>query len=239
MYADRPVGQPPMPPAQRGLATILQAYTSTSDDEVTEALMMDQRWRLVLDRMDHATTPFAKATLGAFRTRLVAHQLDRRLVERTVELYRQTTGQVAAGKLRAALDSSPLWGLGGWRTRSIVGARAAQGRGRVGASAGVGAGGGYPSAGRAWPAPQSLGLQREGGVGSGLGRSCRAAGRAWVVLAAVGRVERWPASLPPVKRHGSPRAWQRPGRSATRTWPSTSRAAQALSGGRPGPPDLY
>jgi hypothetical protein len=94
------------------LATILQAYTGASDDEVIEAVVMDRRWQLVLDCMDHATAPFSKATLGAFRARLIAHGLDRRLVECTVELYGQLTGRVAGGKLRAALDSSPLWGAG-------------------------------------------------------------------------------------------------------------------------------
>jgi hypothetical protein len=46
---------------------------------VIEACVMDRRWQLVLDCMDHAQTPFSKATLGAFRTRLIEHQLDRRL----------------------------------------------------------------------------------------------------------------------------------------------------------------
>src|SRR6266536_3627425 len=111
-YADSPVGQPPVAPAQLALATILQAYTGVSDDEVIEASVMDRRWQLVLDCMDHATAPFAKGTLVAFRARLIAHGLDRRLVARTVALYGQLTGRVAAGRLRAALDSSPLWGAG-------------------------------------------------------------------------------------------------------------------------------
>ena len=118
MYQDKPAGQPPVPPAQLGVATILQAYTGASDDEVIEATVMDRRWQLVLDCMDHAQAPFSKTTLVAFRARLITHDLDRRLVERTVALYGQTTGRVAAGKLRAALDSSPLWGPGGWRTPS-------------------------------------------------------------------------------------------------------------------------
>jgi len=135
MYADRPVGQPPVAPAQLGLATILQAYTGASDDEVIEACVMDRRWQLVLDCMDHARAPFSKATLGAFRARLIAHQLDRRLVERTVGLYGQLTGRVAGGKLRAALDSSPLWGAGrvedtinllGHALRKVVGVLARQ-----------------------------------------------------------------------------------------------------------------
>ena len=61
MYQDKPVGQPPVPPA-----TILQASTGASDDEVIEAAVMDRRWQLVLDCMDHATAPFSKATLGCF-----------------------------------------------------------------------------------------------------------------------------------------------------------------------------
>jgi IS5 family transposase len=112
MYRDKPVGRPPVPPAQLALATILQAYTGASDDEVLEACVMDRRWQLVLDCMDHAQAPFSKTTLVAFRGRLIAHDLDRRLVERTVALYGQLTGRVAGGKLRAALDSSPLWGAG-------------------------------------------------------------------------------------------------------------------------------
>ena len=76
-----------MPPAQLGLATILQAYTGASDDEVLEACVMDRRWQLVLDCMDHAQAPFSKTTLVAFRARLIEHNLDRRLVERTVALY--------------------------------------------------------------------------------------------------------------------------------------------------------
>jgi hypothetical protein len=135
MYQDVQVGQPPVPPAQLALATILQAYVGASDDEVIEAGVMDRRWQLVLDCMDHATAPFAKTTLVAFRARLIAHDLDRRLVERTVALYGQVTGRVAAGRLRAALDASPLWGAGrvedtinllGHALRKVVGVLARQ-----------------------------------------------------------------------------------------------------------------
>jgi hypothetical protein len=135
MYQDVQVGQPPVPPAQLALATILQAYVGASDDEVIEACVMDRRWQLVLDCMDHATAPFAKTTLVAFRARLIAHDLDRRLVERTVALYGQVTGRVAAGRLRAALDASPLWGAGrvedtinllGHALRKVVGVLARQ-----------------------------------------------------------------------------------------------------------------
>lgn len=133
VYADRPKGQPPVPPAQLALATILQAYTGASDDEVIEATLMDRRWQLVLDCHDAPTPPFSKGTLVGFRHRLIAHDLDRRLVERTVEVAERVgrtpaasgpgdgggggrAGGAASGfsprALRAALDSSPLWGAG-------------------------------------------------------------------------------------------------------------------------------
>jgi Transposase DDE domain/Transposase domain (DUF772) len=109
LYGAGSRGQPPVPPAQLALATILQAYTGASDDEVIEATVMDRRWQLVLDCLDAPEPPFAKGTLQNFRNRLIAAELDRRLVERTVEL----AATPAAGRqLRAALDSSPLWGAG-------------------------------------------------------------------------------------------------------------------------------
>src|SRR6266568_6927252 len=110
-YADSPKGQPPVPPAQLALATILQAYAGVSDDEVIEATVMDRRWQLVLDCMDADQPPFSKGTLVGFRRRLIEADLDRRLVERTVALAARTGG-FGARALRAALDSSPLWGAG-------------------------------------------------------------------------------------------------------------------------------
>src|SRR6266568_379614 len=48
-------------------------------------------------------------TLVAFRQRLIEAQMDRRLIERPIEMASQAFGSRA---LRAALDSSPLWGAG-------------------------------------------------------------------------------------------------------------------------------
>jgi hypothetical protein len=110
-YVDSPKGQPPVPPAQLALATIVQAYAGVSDDEVIEAAVMDRRWQLVLDCMDAGQPPFSKGTLVGFRARLIERNLDRALIERTVALAARTGG-FGARALRAALDSSPLWGAG-------------------------------------------------------------------------------------------------------------------------------
>lgn len=109
LYQDNPRGQPPVSPALLALATVLQAYTGASDDEVIEASLMDRRWQLVLDCLDMEEAPFSKGTLIAFRQRLIAANLDRRLIERTLEVAKQA-GAFGVGPLRAALDSSPLWG---------------------------------------------------------------------------------------------------------------------------------
>jgi transposase len=149
MYTDSTVGHPPVPPAQLALATILQAYTGVSDDEVIEAAVMDKRWQLVLDCLECAQAPFSKATLAAFRARLIATEMDRRLVERTVEVA-EHTGGFGPRALRLALDSSPLWGAGrvedtynllGHALRKAVGVLAAQqGRELAALAAAAGAG---------------------------------------------------------------------------------------------------
>jgi hypothetical protein len=109
LYLPSKRGQPPIPPALLAEASILQAYTGASDDEVIEATTMDRRWQLVLDCLDAQEPPFSKGTLIAFRNRLIQTQMDRRLIERSIELAKETGG-FGAGPLRAALDSSPLWG---------------------------------------------------------------------------------------------------------------------------------
>jgi transposase len=111
LYKDQPQGHPPVPPAPLALATLLQAYTQVSDDEVIEATTMDRRWQLVLDCLDCETPPFSKGTLVVLRQRLIAQQMDRRLLERTVEIA-ATSGACGPRQVRAALDSSPLWGAG-------------------------------------------------------------------------------------------------------------------------------
>jgi transposase len=93
------------------LAVILQAYTGASDDEAIEATQMDRRWQLVLDCLDTEQAPFGKGTLVAFRKRLIEAQMDRRLIERTIEIAAKTQA-FGPRSLRAALDSSPLWGAG-------------------------------------------------------------------------------------------------------------------------------
>src|SRR5438128_4823715 len=111
LYRQAERGQPPIAQAMLALALILQAYMGISDDEVIEATMMDRRWQLVLDCLETEQAPFSKGTLVAFRKLLIEAQMDRRLIERTIEIANQSQG-FGPRALRAALDSSPLWGAG-------------------------------------------------------------------------------------------------------------------------------
>jgi hypothetical protein len=199
-YQESNKGQPPVPPAQLALALILQAYTGVSDDEVIEATVMDRRWQLALDCLDGATAPFSKGTLVGFRQRLLEADLDRRLVERTVELARQR-GLGGARRLRAALDSSPLWGAGrvedtynllGHALRKALGVIARQqGRGLAELAAEVGAG---LVAGSSLKAALDLDWDDPTAREQALG----------LVLGTLDAVERWLATAP--AGHDAPRA---------------------------------
>jgi hypothetical protein len=57
---------------------------------VIEATLMDRRGPLVLDCLDAEQAPFSKGTLVAFRKRLIEAQMDRRLIEQTIELANST-----------------------------------------------------------------------------------------------------------------------------------------------------
>jgi len=65
----------------------------------------------VLDCWEAEQPPFTQATLVHFRQRLCASQLDRRVLERVVELA-EAAGGFGRRQLKLALDSSPLWGAG-------------------------------------------------------------------------------------------------------------------------------
>ncbi|HEU4534160.1 MAG TPA: transposase [Polyangiaceae bacterium] len=111
MYKDSPRGQPPAPPALLAMASVLQAATGVSDAEAVRLSAADRCWQMVLGTLGSDEPPFCQATLCAFRARLMAHDLDRALLERSVAWARERGGY-SYRRLRAAFDASPLWGCG-------------------------------------------------------------------------------------------------------------------------------
>jgi hypothetical protein len=106
-----PGGKEPVEAGLLALATLLQAYCHVGDRDAVELTVMDKRWQLVLDGLGAELPPLSQGTLFTFRMRLMAHNLDKILLERPVALAEQTGG-FGARQLRVALDSTPLFGAG-------------------------------------------------------------------------------------------------------------------------------
>lgn len=134
MYRQTGAGDPPHPPAMMCMVLLLQGYVGASDAEAVEMALMDLRWQMVLDCLGADEPVFSQGALQAFRERMVEHEMDRVLLERTVSLVRDGVatkgeGQQLTKALRVAIDSRPLVGAGrvedtlnllGHAARSIV-----------------------------------------------------------------------------------------------------------------------
>jgi hypothetical protein len=115
MYRDSGAGKAAVPPALMAMATLVQAYLGVSDAEMVELTVVDLRVQMVLDRLGAADPAFSQGALCDFRERLIRTDMDRRLLERTVELARRTGGfdpRKLPRSLRLAVDSSPFEGAG-------------------------------------------------------------------------------------------------------------------------------
>ena len=115
MYRETGAGKEPVPPAFLAMVLLLQGFLGLSDWDAVEATVLDLRWQMVLDTLGTSEPGIAQGTLQAFRERLIAHDMDRRLLERTVELARATKEfdwRKLPKTLRVAMDSAPLEGAG-------------------------------------------------------------------------------------------------------------------------------
>lgn len=117
MYRTTGAGDEPNPPALLCMAVLLQGYVGASDAEAVELALVDLRWQMVLGCLGATTPPFSQGGLQAFRERMIAHEMDRVLLDRTVALVRsgamtEGEGRAVSKALRAAIDSRPLAGAG-------------------------------------------------------------------------------------------------------------------------------
>lgn len=117
MYRQTGQGEAPQPPALMCMGLLLQAYLQTSDAEAVRLSASDRCWRLVLGTLDgdEDEPAFSQGGLQQFRDRLIACEMDRRLLERTVEVAKATKGfdaKKTPKSLRVGVDSRPLEGAG-------------------------------------------------------------------------------------------------------------------------------
>ena len=138
MYRDTGAGKDAKPPAMMAMAMLLQGYTGASDAEAVELTVVDLRWQMALDRLGQTEPAFSQGALLDFRNRFIRAGLDRRLLERTVELARETKtfdARKLPKTLRVAIDSSPLEGAG--RVEDTINLLAHAGRKIVACAAGL------------------------------------------------------------------------------------------------------
>lgn len=115
MYRQTGSGKAPVSPAVLAMVVLLQAYDDVSDAEAVECAACDARWQLVLDCLGCEDPPFSQGALHDFRRRLIAHEMDRRLLERSRELAKRTRAfdyKKLPKEIEIAVDSSPLLGAG-------------------------------------------------------------------------------------------------------------------------------
>src|SRR5438128_1301477 len=110
-YSPEPRGKAPVEVGLLALAGLLQASCHVGDRDAVALTVMDKRWQMVLDCVGAEQPPFSQGTLFNCRMRLIAHNLDKTLLDRTVALA-EKTGGFGARQLRAVLDSTPLFGAG-------------------------------------------------------------------------------------------------------------------------------
>ena len=117
MYRTTGAGDAPHAPALLCMVVLLQGYVGASDAEAVELSLVDLRWQMCLNCLGADTPPFSQGGLQSFRERMIAHQMDRALLDRTVSLVRsgaltEGDGRAVSKALRAAIDSRPLVGAG-------------------------------------------------------------------------------------------------------------------------------
>src|SRR4051812_36691967 len=110
-YKPSPKGRPPTPPALLAMAGVLQAAMGVSDAEAARLAATDRCWQMVLGTLGAEAAPFSQSNLADFRARLIAADLDRALLDRTVAWARDRGGY-SARKLRAGFGGPPPWGAG-------------------------------------------------------------------------------------------------------------------------------
>lgn len=86
----QPREKTPLPAAFLAMVTLLQAYDQVGDADAVVTAQVDQRWQLVLDCLGCAHPPLSQGVLVKVRARMIAHDLDQKLLDRTVSLAKET-----------------------------------------------------------------------------------------------------------------------------------------------------
>ncbi len=115
MYRCTGAGKDPVTPALMAIATLVQDYLSVSDAEMVKLTALDLSVQMVLDHLGKKGSAFSQGAFSDFRQRFIRFDMDRRCLERTVEIARRTKEfdwRKLPKTLRVGIDSAPLEGAG-------------------------------------------------------------------------------------------------------------------------------
>jgi len=104
-------GRPSVAPSLLCTALLLQHYERCSDQEAADRAAYDQRWKVALGT-DELERPFAKSTLQLFRAQLQCNDKGRLPFEASIQQAKRAGKLRSEGKMRAALDTTAIWGRG-------------------------------------------------------------------------------------------------------------------------------
>ncbi len=102
-------GRPSIPPSVMVRAMLCATHDRTSDAETSRRTRVDADWKAAMG-VDDEFTGIAPRTFSLMRSRMVVHDADATLFEKTIEKAVQKG--ILKGKLSAIIDSSPVHGAG-------------------------------------------------------------------------------------------------------------------------------
>ncbi len=108
LYSDR-MGRPSIPPSVMVRAMLCATHDRTSDAETSRRTRVDADWKAAMG-VDDEFTGIAPTTFSLMRSRMVVHDADAKLFEKTIEMA--VAAGIFKGKLTAIIDSSPVHGAG-------------------------------------------------------------------------------------------------------------------------------
>jgi FAD/FMN-containing dehydrogenase len=108
LYSERQ-GRPSIPPSVMVRAMLCATHDRTSDAETSRRTRVDADWKAAMG-VDDEFTGIAPRTFSLMRSRMVVHDADAELFEKTIE--KAVAAGILKGKLTAIIDSSPVHGAG-------------------------------------------------------------------------------------------------------------------------------
>jgi transposase len=108
LYSHRK-GRPSIPPSVMVRAMLCATHDRTSDAETSRRTRVDADWKAAMG-VDDDFTGIAPTTFSLMRSRMVVHDADAKLFEKTIE--KAVAAGILKGKLTAIIDSSPVHGAG-------------------------------------------------------------------------------------------------------------------------------